>query len=124
MVVLAGFLISMIAITPMAIADRDDDDDDDDDDDRKDKKKQIDNQVTLIKRTYSEKIEPNKLLNKSYFCENGEIIMGGIVMLADSKSETVFDVGVLNHKNQEFKVNMFNTEKKPIMVNVSCLCAT
>jgi len=68
MVVLAGFLISMIAIMPMAIADRDDDDDDDDDDDREDKKKQIENQVTFIKRTFPETLEYGELLNKSYFC--------------------------------------------------------
>jgi len=122
MVVLAGFLISMIAIMPMAIADRDDDDDDDDDD-REDKKKQIDNQVTLFKRTYSETLDFRELLNKSYFCEEGEILVGGFVESAQTKLKTVLDVGIVVHQNQEFKVNMVNSDPKPITVNVIYLCA-
>ena len=123
MVVLAGFLISMIAIMPMAIADRDDDDDDDDDDDREDKKKQIDNQVTFIKRTFPETLDYGELLNKSYFCEEDEIIVGGLVKSAGPKSTIVFDVGVVNHKTQEFKVNMVNSDPKPMTVKVTFLCA-
>jgi len=124
MVVLAGFLISMIAIMPMAIADRDDDDDDDDDDDRKDKKKQIDNQVTFIKRTFPETLDYGELLNKSYFCEEDEIIVGGLLKSADPKSPKVFDGGVVDHKTQKFSVNMISSNPERTTINVICLCAT
>ena len=125
MVVLAGFVISMIAIMPMAIADRDDDDDDDDDDwkDKKDNKKQIDNQVTLIKSTFPHTLDPGELLDKSHLCEEGKILMGGLVQSANPKAPKVFDGGVLDHTKQKFTVNMFNPYPERTTINITILCA-
>jgi len=122
MVVVAGVLFSMIAIIPMAIADRDDDDDDDDDNSWG-KKKRFDNQVTLIERSYSVELQPTERLNKSYFCDEGEIIVGGLLM---SKSTNSLSSGNwdVQHQKQAFYVNISDRDKVPITVDVTYLCAS
>ncbi len=122
MVVLAGFLISMIAIMPMAIADRDDDDDDDDDD-REDKKKQLDNQVALMQRTDSVIIPLEGRHAETYHCEKGEIMLGGIVEnhSAESISNAIWRI---DHQEQTYDVNISNRDPVPLEVNVTYLCAS
>jgi len=123
--VVAG-VVGIITVPPVLA----DDDDDDDDDDKKNwgKKKQSDNQVALIKRTVSFELcgslsdTPNcKRLQASYACEEGEILLGGMVE-SPLVTSSLGSWGIDN-VNHEFDVNLSNREKSSTKGNVIYLCA-
>ena len=126
--VVAG-VVGIITVPPVLA----DDDDDDDDDDKKNwgKKKQSDNQVALIKRTVSFELcgsqspcdsQNGKRLQESYACEEGEIILGGMV----ESPLTTSSLGSwgIDNVSQEFDVSLSNREKASIKGNVIYLCAS
>ncbi len=142
MVVVAGVIISMLAIVPTAVADRDDDDGDNGGGENKKiqswKKKlidwwnkkqneggeqtQINNQVTLIERSYSAPLKPGERLNETFFCDEGEIVVGGLVKSDSSNSLSSGNWNV-EHADQTFTVNISNRDSELITVDVIYLCA-
>jgi len=120
-VVFAAVIIGMITIVPIAMADRDDDDDDDDD--SWGNKKQLDNQVALMQRTDSVIIPPEKRFTNIYYCEKGEIMLGGMVEnhFPESISSANWKV---DHRDQSYDVNVPNRDGESITVTVTYLCAS
>ena len=119
MVVVAGVIISMLAIVPTAVADRDDDDDDD----SWGNKKQLDNQVALMQRTVSVIIPPEGKLEHIYQCEKGEIMLGGIVENHSPLSISTANWSV-DHQDQSYDVGISNRDGEPLPVTVTYLCAS
>jgi len=119
MVVVAGVIISMLAIVPTAVADRDDDDDDD----SWGNKKQLDNQVALMERTDSVIIPPERKFTHTYHCEKGEIMLGGIVENHSPLSISTAKWSV-DHQDQSYDVGISNRDGEPLPVTVTYLCAS
>jgi len=126
--VVAG-VVGIITVPPV-LAD-DDDDDDDDDKNNWGKKKQSDNQVALIQRSVPFELcgtqslcdaQKSKRLFDSYACEEGEIILGGMV---DAPLATLslgsWDV---DYVSQEFDVDLSNRHPESIQGHVIYLCAS
>ncbi len=119
-VVFAAVIIGMITIVPIAMADRDDDDDDDD---SWGNKKQLDNQVALMQRTDSVILQPGDRLSDIYFCEEGEIMLGGIV--ENHSPESISNaIWRLDHQEQSYDVNISNRDPVPLELKVTYLCAS
>jgi hypothetical protein len=106
-------------------------DNEDDDDWKWGQKKQSDNQVALIQRSVPFELcgtqslcdaQKSTRLQGSYACEEGEIILGGMVdsPLATSSLGS-WDV---DYVNQEFDVELSNRHPESIQGHVIYLCAS
>ena len=124
---LAAGVVGIITV-PQVLAD---DDDEDDDDWKWGQKKQSDNQVALIQRSVSFELcgsqslcntQNGKRLLDSYGCEEGEIILGGMVDAPMATSSLgSWDV---NYVSQEFDVDLSNRHPESIQGHVIYLCAS
>ena len=122
--IVAG-VVGIITVPPVLA------DDEDDDDWSWGQKKQIDNQVALIQRSVPFELcgtqslcdaEKSKRLQDSYACEEGEIILGGMIEPSLATSSIIsLD---LDNVNQEFNVDLSSRHPESIQGHVIYLCAS
>lgn len=84
-----------------------------------------DNLYEIISRTHSTKVLPGERLNTEYYCESGEIIIGGQIEMPTMENPISNDGNIISGTEQSYTVvTGKNTTLEPIKVVVTYLCYT
>ena len=81
------------------------------------------NPINIISRTVSVELLSDERLFDEYFCEPGEIILGGIIEMPSLEIPIPNSVEILSDSEQSYKISIqTNRSPEPVTVNVTYLC--
>ena len=81
------------------------------------------NPLNIISRTVTNEIMPGQRLINEYYCQPGEIIVGGIIEMPSMESPLSNSGNMISSTEQSYNiVTGVNNTSEPITVNVTYLC--
>jgi len=82
-----------------------------------------DNSFNIISRTDTFELAPGTNMNKEYFCESGEILLGGLIEISPMNKPILNDDVIINGSVQSYIVVLkTNNNLEAATVNVTYLC--
>lgn len=81
------------------------------------------NSLNIISRTDTPVIPPGQRLIKEYYCQSGEIIIGGIIEMPNMESPLSNNGNMISSTEQSYNIVIgINNTQEPITINVTYLC--
>lgn len=80
------------------------------------------NDFSIISRTDTVELQSGKNLLQEYFCESGEIIIGGLIEMPFANPQLFNEGEIVSNSVQSFIVKVLNDNPETVTVNVTYLC--